>query len=338
MIILILILVCNVASVMAQDVAPHSPAWLQVVSINAFKDESKRHHTVTIQWRHGKVDSGHPRAEDFVVMRFNEMEGTDPALYQQVAVVPGSSDVMTYVDSRVACGEYRYQVVGRTKGVSSKASPEIVAVVRGGTCTPASGVDRYIDFSTYPSTVLIAGRPFEYRAKAVHSIPSEQPNIRYELVAGPSAMNVDSLSGILTWDGVTTDFDSDVIKIRAYHTASTDESTVQKWQFRFATDEEIALLDPTPVDDEREDGRERRFSVSPNPASDKLNITFPSNGEEATIEIITIDGAIVRRMNVAAQNGMSQQTISVSNLPVGAYQLRIHAGGRDRVLPIRIQR
>ncbi len=69
------------------------------------------------------------------------------------------------------------------------------------------------------------------------------------------------------------------------------------------------------------------MEVFPIPASDLINVAFASSLDAVvTIETYDVTGRLVASENVDAIAGMNEQTLEISNLPVGTYFLTINSG------------
>nr|NQU89632.1 T9SS type A sorting domain-containing protein [Bacteroidota bacterium] len=82
----------------------------------------------------------------------------------------------------------------------------------------------------------------------------------------------------------------------------------------------INVINSNGIDDPSE-----RFgiSISPNPASDKINIDFDSkHNSAATIDIIDLTGRCVYSQNIAVSSGMNNFQIINQRIPSGIYMLR----------------
>lgn len=73
---------------------------------------------------------------------------------------------------------------------------------------------------------------------------------------------------------------------------------------------------------------EGKVSVSPNPFTDKLEITIPflAEGDQVTMGLYNMQGQLVFQQQVAAQSPV--QYLSTENLPQGVYVLHVSAGTR----------
>ncbi|MBU2947676.1 T9SS type A sorting domain-containing protein [Zobellia uliginosa] len=65
----------------------------------------------------------------------------------------------------------------------------------------------------------------------------------------------------------------------------------------------------------------------PNPTTDSAIITGIENNEKTTITIYTINGKIIKSMQQAIND--SSVTISLSDLPIGTYLVRIFSDSQD---------
>ncbi len=324
-----LVLGLSLQTAFAQVGVPSAPTWLQVQGVSSSGEDLGKHHDVSISWRHGKVDAQHPRASEFVLSR-TDLTLSDPKnAFVVIATLSATGDIFSYVDKGLRCGEYQYRVEGRYNGIVGEPSPDISAIVRGTTCAPG-GVDaRYISFTTYPNTVAVPGKTFEYVAQAKHSIPGEQAFIRYRMVTGPDGMSIDSLTGKVTWLVPIGETNSDVIKIRAYHATKDSETGDQKWWFRYASKADLEVLDPTSIDEDSDELVDRRsqLTISPNPASDQCQLKFRGTGSDGVIEIIASNGTIVKTMTIKTTSGYNTQSILLGSIPSGAYIVRVVIGG-----------
>lgn len=338
--IFMLALMISTLTVHAQQGAPSAPTWFQILNVDNTSLDLGKHHDVSLAWRHGQVNGDHPRASEFVIYRADLTLPNPEQSFVEIATVSAAGDAFSYVDADMKCGEYLYKVAGKLRGVVGESSPQINAIVRGTTCAPG-GVDaRYLTFTTYPQTVLVKGKPFEYTAQAKHSVPSEQKFIRYKIMSGPDSMMIDSVSGKITWLATNVDYASELIKIRAYHMLNSSESGDQKWWFRFATDADLEVIDPTSVDLDDDDFVDRiaQLTISPNPASEMCQLRFRSTGKAATIEIVSSDGAVVRTMTTETTSGYFTYGLNVSAIPSGAYIIRVRVEGLVQEAPLRIIR
>jgi hypothetical protein len=84
------------------------------------------------------------------------------------------------------------------------------------------------------------------------------------------------------------------------------------------------LYSPLSADDDVTEG----FRVYPNPVQHMLYFEFPSISNSAIISIINIDGKKVHTMNIECQPGMISEKFNMSDLPAGAYTIRIEQSMR----------
>ncbi len=72
------------------------------------------------------------------------------------------------------------------------------------------------------------------------------------------------------------------------------------------------------------------INLSPNPVRDQLNIEFNSGDVtgDMNIEIVGLDGKIIRQANVNAIEGVNRETIDVSTLAEGMYLVHLFQGNR----------
>lgn len=338
--IFMLALMISTLTVHAQQGAPSAPTWFQILNVDNSSQDLGKHHDVSLAWRHGKVNSEHPRASEFVIYRADLTSPNPEQSYVEIASVSANGDAFSYVDADMKCGEYLYKVSGKSRGIVGESSPTINAIVRGTTCAPG-GVDaRYLTFTTYPQTVVVKGKTFEYTAQAKHSVPTEQTFIRYKIMSGPDGMTIDSVTGKISWMPLNADYTSELIKIRAYHTLNACESGDQKWWFRFATEADLEVIDPTSVDhgDDDDVHRMAQLAISPNPASEMCQLRFRSSGKVATIEIVSGDGAVIRSLTTETTKGYYTYGLNVSAFPSGAYTVRVRVDGLLQEAPLRIVR
>ncbi len=84
------------------------------------------------------------------------------------------------------------------------------------------------------------------------------------------------------------------------------------------------LYSPLSADDDIIEG----FRVYPNPVQHMLYFEFPSISNSATISIINIDGKNIHTMNIECQPGMITEKFNMTDLPAGAYTIRIEQSMR----------
>lgn len=77
-----------------------------------------------------------------------------------------------------------------------------------------------------------------------------------------------------------------------------------------------------------------KLSASPNPFTNKLEVTIPflTEGEKVTMSLFDLQGQLAFQQEVTAQSPI--QYLSTENLPQGMYVLRVMAG--DHVESIRV--
>ncbi|MEE4257815.1 MAG: T9SS type A sorting domain-containing protein [Bacteroidales bacterium] len=73
---------------------------------------------------------------------------------------------------------------------------------------------------------------------------------------------------------------------------------------------------------------ERRFQLYPNPAGEKLNITFYDDHPDAELNVIDLSGKVLLKQYCASKNA----EIDISSLPQGIYFLRIMEKEANRVV------
>lgn len=67
------------------------------------------------------------------------------------------------------------------------------------------------------------------------------------------------------------------------------------------------------------------FSVFPNPSTNHFNIRLSSNTKEnAEMELIDINGSVVKQANFTLSEAITEHTIDISNLEKGCYVIRIN--------------
>jgi len=76
----------------------------------------------------------------------------------------------------------------------------------------------------------------------------------------------------------------------------------------------------------------RTLGISPNPATDQLRITGLGAGFPATVKVFSSTGRLERMANLV--NG----TLSVEDLPAGAYILQVDQAGQRYQAPLMIAR
>jgi hypothetical protein len=68
---------------------------------------------------------------------------------------------------------------------------------------------------------------------------------------------------------------------------------------------------------------ESSFSVFPNPASDKVTVNLKKHNDNASAQLMDINGAVVKNI---AEIGSSSNEFNVSDLPAGTYFLSVYYG------------
>ncbi|MEY3860124.1 MAG: Secretion system C-terminal sorting domain, partial [Bacteroidota bacterium] len=70
----------------------------------------------------------------------------------------------------------------------------------------------------------------------------------------------------------------------------------------------------------------------PNPVQNDLLVWIPQLNQEAQLQIITVNGQILREQTVAFQAGSSAK-LNIQDLPAGQYYLNVVAGSDKASLP-----
>lgn len=71
------------------------------------------------------------------------------------------------------------------------------------------------------------------------------------------------------------------------------------------------------------------LKVYPNPAKNSVKVSFRSTDNDATIELIDAVGRIAVRKNVFASSGICEETINISNISRGIYNIHILSSGKN---------
>ena len=82
---------------------------------------------------------------------------------------------------------------------------------------------------------------------------------------------------------------------------------------------QVVSIWPTAV----EEKVELALTVSPNPATDWLNVSWEHTGKPVTLDILSIQGQVLRSMELPTGN---EHPLNVSDLPAGLYLIRLQAG------------
>lgn len=115
-------------------------------------------------------------------------------------------------------------------------------------------------------------------------------------------------SGVPEFAPWTYDFVFDVAGFYGYHCTQPDHSQTQ-----FG---DITVLDPTGV----EEHNKVSFSIFPNPANDKVNISF-EGGNMERVELFDINGKLVKEL---VANNPNSMTVDVQGLSTGRYMFNVH--------------
>jgi hypothetical protein len=78
------------------------------------------------------------------------------------------------------------------------------------------------------------------------------------------------------------------------------------------------------------DGKGKLITVFPNPAKDKLNVSFASPQQKVVLQIFAADGKLVRRESMESVQRTTE--LPVKNLIPGTYMLEIRIGKEKQVL------
>lgn len=82
-----------------------------------------------------------------------------------------------------------------------------------------------------------------------------------------------------------------------------------------------------------------KFGVSPNPASDELNISYHSkSGESLKIELFDLSGKLIKSEEVLAGKGDYKHILLVSDIRNGFYTLKVSAGKQSGIQNVLVSR
>ncbi|MCZ4407952.1 phospholipase D-like domain-containing protein [Cryomorphaceae bacterium 1068] len=70
------------------------------------------------------------------------------------------------------------------------------------------------------------------------------------------------------------------------------------------------------------------LKLFPNPTSDRVTLQFEGGGSAATVSIFSLDGKMIKQLNITAFNGSNGLVLDVSSLPAGLYILQYNEGNR----------
>lgn len=297
---------------------PSSPIWFY--QKGGSYDSTTKEYTMIIQWKNGKVDSEHPKAEYYEVYRsmlghWDDVEDFD--LVGTISDEESDDGFYLYHDKVEKLAGYEIYVVPYANGQKGERSPVIRAFAPGSYCVSMDA--EIVDFISFPETIAIPGEMYEYEAFARHRSPRVQGMVRYQLEEGPEGMTLDNKKGIMQWD-VPSDAEGQYyVKIKATSDEDDNAESIQEWYIRIANEDEIEDLYSLVF----ETGIDESLLVYPNPAIDNINMNYEAKSNRIELEIIDIDGNIVynNKMNVGI--GFNSIDLSVSELSTGSYILRI---------------
>jgi hypothetical protein len=82
-------------------------------------------------------------------------------------------------------------------------------------------------------------------------------------------------------------------------------------------------------------------SVYPNPAKDVLNVEVvigsieSSTYHDMSLRLVTMQGVVVAKQNVTGiQNGLNKTSMDITELPNGAYLLKVECGEIHRIVKV----
>jgi phosphatidylserine/phosphatidylglycerophosphate/cardiolipin synthase-like enzyme len=70
------------------------------------------------------------------------------------------------------------------------------------------------------------------------------------------------------------------------------------------------------------------LKIFPNPTSDWVTLQFEGGGSAATVSIFSLDGKLIKQLNITAFNGSNGLVLDVTGLPAGLYLLQYNEGNR----------
>jgi len=163
---------------------------------------------------------------------------------------------------------------------------------------------------------------------------SEVHGVSQLLFTDPYTQPYDSARGVIGWDWKTFNMatftyvvddsvvyfmqapDGDIWKLyfEVFQGTSTGIITLRKFNITTSGLEDIEAGD-------------QAMLLYPNPASDRVNLsTDLEAGQQATVQVCSMNGAIVREHRFTGQAGLETESIPLEGLPGGVYFVRLQSG------------